>query len=300
MFSLTLAALPAGAADFLWLSDIHFDPLADHALMDKLAGSEPAQWADIFAAGATAKFPPYGRDTNWYLFSSALAAALKTESKPAFMLVTGDLLVHHFREQFDAIATVHDDAAFRAFVRKSFDFVALQLKQHSSGTPIYLTVGNNDDECGDYAVEPDGPFLQDTAKVVGELAASGNADSYLHFGSYSVASPAVKHQRIIVLNTVFFSYRYANRCGGQGAADPGAQLLEWLGQELHSAQERHEKVWLVLSHTAGCGCLRHGACENAGSGDGAVEAYVPEPIHEPACAIWRRCGAEFRGTHTCG
>lgn len=238
-----LAALPAIAADFVWLSDIHFDPLATPALVDKLAAAEPTEWPAILAATPT-KFPPYGRDTNWPLFASVLQASAKTSPHAAFTVVTGDLLVHHFREQFNAAATNHDDAAFRSFVRKSVEFVALQLKQRSPNKPVFVTLGNNDDQCGDYAIQPDGPFLQDTAKAVGDLAGLANTDSYIHLGSYSIANPAVKHQRIVVLNTVFFSPRYTDRCG-QGSADAGELLLTWFGKELESAQAHHEKVWLV-------------------------------------------------------
>jgi hypothetical protein len=239
-----LSALPAVAADFLWLSDIHFDPLADRAIVDKLAAIEPAQWAEVLASGA-AKFPPYGRDTNWPLFSSLLQATAKQKPKVAFSLVTGDLLVHHFREQFNAAATVHDDQSFRSFVRKSFEFVALELKRRYPGKPVFLTLGNNDDECGDYALQPGGPFLEDTAKAVGDLAGLANIDSYVQLGSYSVPNPAVKHERIVVLNTVFFSPRYSDRCGGQGTVDAGEKLLAWLATQLKSAKSRHEKVWLA-------------------------------------------------------
>ena len=243
-FAFLAVAFPAPAADFLWLSDIHFDPLADSALVDKLAEAEPAQWVDILASG-TAKFPAYGRDTTWPLFTSVLQASTKTDPKAAFTLVTGDLLVHHFREQFNAVATDHDDAAFRNFVRKSVEFVALQFKQRSPGRPVFLSLGNNDDECGDYATQPDGPFLQDTAKVVGELAGlPRESDSYAHLGSYNAPNPANTHERIIVLNSVFFSPRYADRCG-QGGTDAGEKLLAWLGTQLAAAKAQKQKVWLV-------------------------------------------------------
>lgn len=240
---LLLSAASVTAADFVWLSDIHFDPLATPALVDKLAAAAPAQWAEILAA-TPSKLPPYGRDTNWPLFSSVLRASAKTDPKAAFTIVTGDLLVHHFREQFDALATVHDDTAFRSFVRKSVEFVALQLKQRAPGKPVFIALGNNDDTCGDYAIQPEGSFLQDTVQAVGDLAGLANTDSYLKLGSYSTSNPAVKHQRIIVLNTVVLSPRYSDRCG-QSAVDVGAQLFDWLAKELALAKTHHEKVWLV-------------------------------------------------------
>lgn len=259
---LAATTTPAVAADFLWLSDIHFDPLADASLVDKLAAAEPAQWAGIFASGSQ-KFPAYGHDTNWALLSSVLEAAGKTDPKAAFTIVTGDLLVHHFREQFNAAATKHDDAAFRSFVSKSIQFVALELKQGTK--PVFVALGNNDDECGDYSVQPDGAFLQDSAPSVANLAGLSDTSSYLHSGNYAVANPSVKHARIVVLNTVFFSRRYNNRCGTAGV-DPGAETLNWLDQQLASAQAKHEKVWLVYHIPPGIDAFASTHANPPGSG----------------------------------
>ena len=182
---------------------------------------------------------------TWPLLSSALQTSTKTEPNAAFTIVTGDLLVHHFREQFNAAATIHDDAAFRSFVRKTVEFVGLQAQTASPRRHQFSSLlGNNDDVCGDYAIQPGGPFLQDTSQVIGDLARLSNTDSYVQLGSYSAPSPAVKHQRIVVLDTVFFSPRYSDLCG-QGAGDAGDRLLAWLANELESAKARHDIVWLV-------------------------------------------------------
>lgn len=244
-FAASLLLLPAlsSAAEFLWLSDIHFDPLADPKIVDQLAAAEPAQWMAILDTGS-GKFPSYGSDTSWPLLSSVLEASEKVQPKAAFTMVTGDLLAHHLRERFNRIAAVHDDAAFRSFVRKSVEFLSLQLKQLSPGRPVLAALGNNDDECGDYALQPDGPFLHDTAKPIADLAGLSDSDSYARYGVYSIRNPAVKHQRIIVLNTGFFSSRYRDLCG-HGKGDPGAEELAWLADELREAQSHHEKVWLV-------------------------------------------------------
>jgi hypothetical protein len=245
-----LCLFPSGksfAAEFLWLSDIHFDPFADPALIDKLAAAEPPQWAAILASGS-AKFPAFGRDTSWPLLSSALEASKKTQPNAAFTIVTGDLLAHHFREQFNAAATVHDDAAFRGFVHKSIEFTGLQLKRLSPSAPVIIALGNNDDVCGDYFIQPNGPFLHDSAKLMGDLAGVGDAATFsatwTASGSYSLPHPTLRKQRIIVLHTVFFSPKYRDTCGN-GSTDPGESLLAWLAGQLAEAQARREKVWLV-------------------------------------------------------
>jgi sphingomyelin phosphodiesterase acid-like 3 len=242
-----LCPLSAGqsfAAEFLWLSDIHFDPFADPTLVDKLAAAEPAQWVAILASGS-AKFPAFGRDSSWPLVSSTLEASKKTQPNVAFTIVTGDLLAHHFREQFNATATVHDDAAFRGFVHKSMEFTGLQLKRIAPSAPVIIALGNNDDVCGDYFIQPNGPFLRDSAKLVGNFAdADAFSATWNASGSYSLPHPTLRKQRIIVLNTVFFSPRYRNSCGDD-SADPGENLLAWLAGQLAEAQSRREKVWLV-------------------------------------------------------
>ena len=236
-FLLVTIAAPVKAGEFLWLSDIHFDPLADPRIVDQLAAAEPAQWAAILAGGS-AKFSGFGHDASWPLFSSVLQASGKIEPKPAFTIVTGDLLTHHFRERFDTSATVHGDEAFRAFVRKTAEFVVLQIKQSSAHAPVVIALGNNDSDCGDYALQPNGPFLSDSAMFVSD------SDSYRRYGSYSVATPALRHVRLVVLNTVFFSPRYRNACG-HGTDDPAAGELAWLANELREAESQHEKAWLV-------------------------------------------------------
>src|SRR5690242_5413499 len=96
---------------FLWISDIHLNPFDDPALVHKLAVAPPSEWAGILNTSANTRFSTYGQDTNWRLFSSALAAIKQTLPEPAFTIVTGDLLAHEFRQRFNASATIHDDAA---------------------------------------------------------------------------------------------------------------------------------------------------------------------------------------------
>jgi hypothetical protein len=242
MFFLLAATLP-----FLWLSDIHFNPMADPALVDKLAGAEPAQWASILDTSSSG-FAPYGQDTNWPLFHSAIAESKKVQPDIAFTMVTGDLLAHHFREQFNRCAAVHSDAAFREFERKTVEFVARELKQMAPAAPVVVTLGNNDSDCGDYLLEPRGPFLQDTRAIVAKLAQVSNdsafAKSWTASGSYSMPHPTLVHYQIIVINSVLFSARYRNSCG-HDAGDPGSDLLKWLRATLGEAERQRKKVWLV-------------------------------------------------------
>ena len=235
------------SSQFFWVSDIHFNPFADPALVDKLVGAPPSDWSRILNESSLSNFSKFGEDTNWQLFRSALRAMQSTVPDPAFTLVTGDLLAHHFREQFDANATVHDDASYLEFVRKTVEFEALELHRVSPKATI-IALGNNDADCGDYLIQSDGRFLRDTGPMVARLAGASYESAFSKpwnaFGSFSVAHPVLPRHRVIVLDTSFLSYRHEPGCGGN-AVDTGNEMLSWLADELAAAKQHHEKVWLV-------------------------------------------------------
>ncbi|MBV9034771.1 MAG: metallophosphoesterase [Acidobacteriaceae bacterium] len=243
--STAIAASKVAEQKFVWLSDIHFNPLADPAFADKLAAADAAQWPSILA-GSSLKFSTFGQDTNWRLLASAISEVKKTVPDAAFTIITGDLLVHHFRERFDGSASVHDDIAFRSFVLKTTRFITSQLKQIAPSQPVFITLGNNDSDCGDYSLQPDGEFLRGTLPVMADLlkTPASSLPDWMKYGVYSVPHPSLRHYRIIAVNTVLFSARYRNACGDT-PGDPGEELLSWLDAELSKAKQNHEKVWLI-------------------------------------------------------
>lgn len=265
-FLLALSCLrPAAAAEMLILSDIHFDPTADKALVDRLAAAPPARWAAILAGDDT-RMSSYGADTNWKLLASALGA-MKAQAKPDLVLITGDFLVHGFRARFDAAATDHSNAAFRSFAAHTMRFIARELKATFPSTPILPVLGNNDGDCGDYGLRPGGAFLADTAgataELIGSEAGAAFQRSWRALGNYVVPNPAVAGQRIIVVDTNFFSPHYRNACGGGGDGRPAEATLAWLRAALRDAAANNQKVWLAYHIPPGIDAFataRHGAC----------------------------------------
>ncbi len=228
---------------FVVISDIHFNPLADESVTPKLLAAEPAEWEAIFAGDQNPPAPKYGDDTTWPLLNALVSGLQKVEPKPQLIILTGDILPHKFADKFA------DPAAFRSLVKKTFKFVSLELEKAAGGVPVVYTLGNNDEECGDYALQPDGPFLRDAEEAVKTLAqvdASALA-KWPSLGSYVRTNPLAPHHRIISLNTNFWSRRYVNSCADKTApaVDPGNDELAWLANELKEAHDHGDKVWLV-------------------------------------------------------
>jgi sphingomyelin phosphodiesterase acid-like 3 len=237
------------SASFLMVSDLHFNPMAEPPLVDRLAATEPGEWRAIFEGTGSRSPSRYGADTNWPLLRSALQQMKETLPHPAFLLLPGDFLAHHFRAQFDAAARDHSDSAYRGFVVKTMRFLADEIVHTFPNTPVLPVLGNNDAECGDFRLQPNGPFLADTLPIlrglVGGNGKPGFDQSWTSYGNYSAILPGTPGVSIVFLNTVVFSRNYRNSCGSRGGPDPGRQTLAWLAASLAAARQAHERVWLV-------------------------------------------------------
>ncbi len=287
-------AAPA-AGRLLVMSDIHFDPMAEPGLVDRLAAAEPAQWPAIFDSAGSQKPSRYGSDTNWPLLRSALQQMKQTLPRPALVLLPGDFLAHQFRNKFDAAAHDHSDAAYRRFVRRTMQFLALQFERNFPGTPILPVLGNNDADCGDYRLQPNGPFLADTLPIVRALLGDAGTEPGLAHAwiSYGNAEATVDGLRILLANTIFFSRNYQNKCGTKPGADPGRATLEWLQAELTAARRAHQPVWLVYHIPPGIdgyATWRKGACPDK------IIPMWQERYAVPFADLLRRFGGTIRAS----
>lgn len=237
---------------FLIVSDIHFNPMADPALVADLAAADPTQWESILSRSKRTSFSQYGEDTNWWLLQSSLNAMRATLPHPAFILTNGDLLAHQFPQTYQKITHDPDRKTYSKFVRKTVEFLALELRKRFPNASILLTPGNNDDECGNYSIEARGRFLHDTADLARKLAHSGDEfrSSWEALGSYDIPHPTAPGVRIISLNTVFLSARYHAQRFSENCAQvdstAASDLFTWLDSRLSRAQQNHEKVWLMF------------------------------------------------------
>ncbi|HEX2835093.1 MAG TPA: metallophosphoesterase [Thermoanaerobaculia bacterium] len=236
----------ARAGTFLSLSDVHFDPFADPTLVAKLEAADVAEWEAILDSSAVKTFSTYGSDINDPLFRSAVGEMQKQLPSPAFVLLSGDFLAHGFQKSYQQYATDKSQAAYTAFVTKTIAYVAGVLRKAYPGVRIYPTLGNNDSDCGDYAVAPDSTFLANFRDVWSPIVASRSFDRRFPTGGYYHADvPSLDGVRIIALNTNFFSTNYKNPCGTPGP-DPGLRQLAWLDDELRLARVEGKRVWLLF------------------------------------------------------
>jgi sphingomyelin phosphodiesterase acid-like 3 len=273
-----------GQGLFLIITDIHFDPFADPALVDRLTAAEVDAWPGIFESGQQA-FAQYGSDANYPLMISALDAARELLPRPDFVLYAGDYLVHGFETKFDAHAGGGPEA-FADFVVKTMTFASEQLQEAFPQTPVYGTLGNDDAICGNYMVAPAQRFLA----AVGGLWAgrSAHPEAFADFGIggfYVVPHPTVRDRDLIVLNTVLWSTNYENRCN-PAAGDPGAAQLAWLEWTLYRTKLGGRTASLLFHVPPGIDS--YGSAHGSGSCRANVTSFLKQAYEGPFLALLER------------
>ncbi|HVR41104.1 MAG TPA: metallophosphoesterase, partial [Thermoanaerobaculia bacterium] len=244
---LFVCAADAFAAKFLSVSDIHFDPFADPAIFAKLEAADVSQWDTIFATSTVKTFSSYGSDINQPLLQSAIGAMREQIPSPAFVMISGDFLAHSFNKTYQSLATDKSQAAYSAFVAKTIAYIANAFRAAYPGVRVYPTLGNNDSDCGDYAVAPNGPFLASFRDTWKDAVGSRSFDRRFPTGGYYTADVhGLDRVRIIALNTIFFSVNYENTCGTPSKVDAGMRELDWLDAELTAARLKGKRVWLLF------------------------------------------------------
>jgi sphingomyelin phosphodiesterase acid-like 3 len=242
------------AANFLTLADIHFDPFLSCRdvkpcpLIEKLRQAEPSEWPQLFATFDKA-MPTYGEDTNYPLFIAGLAAAKHAaEANHAqFVLLLGDFLGHHYRNDYKTYSSDKHLEGYHDFVRKTFIFMTNALNQAFPSLDVYAVVGNNDSYQNDYVTNASGPFFKETADVWGKLIKNQRnrvamQKQFALAGYYAVDLPAPFNVRLIVLNTNVFSYK------GRGRDLSRIAKLEWdwLHQQLDAVKASNQKAFIAM------------------------------------------------------
>jgi sphingomyelin phosphodiesterase acid-like 3 len=250
--------VPGGVVRWLVVSDIHFDPFADPALVERLIAAPASAWPALFAAQAKRRPSGYTHDTNAALLASTLAEMRRVNSDPSVILVPGDFLSHEFGRRFDGIARHRDGATYRAFVLKTMDYVTGELRRTFPRAQILPAIGNNDGFCGDYASTPNDAFLAHVARTWAPLVnVAGRAPNFIRTfsqGGYYEARLPPREMRVVVPNSVFWSIFYRNHCDVTDSRPEDVEL-DWLAKTLgrHAAGER---TWLMTHIPPGVDTFR--------------------------------------------
>ncbi|HWE84525.1 MAG TPA: hypothetical protein VG267_06245 [Terracidiphilus sp.] len=253
---------PAAKVHALFVSDVHFDPFWDPAKAAALVAAPERSWRSILEAAPSSdreqRFAALeqscrmrGTDTSYPLLASALTQMRAHAAEIRFVSVSGDLMAHQFDCKYKTLFPQAATGDYRSFVEKMIAFVIAELDSVAPNAHVYVALGNNDSDCGDYQLDEGGPFLSDIAarvlRSVPERQRVEAMKSFKQGGYYSVMLPApVEHTRLLVLNDVFLSPWHAT-CAGKPDAAAGDAELAWLGQQLDKARAAKEHVW-VMGH----------------------------------------------------
>ena len=232
-------APPSGNA--LLLSDVHFDPLADPAIVSRLISAPASEWEAIFDSSAQTDYARCPHDTNYPLLKSALSAAAGQNSFD-FVVASGDYLRHDFQTAF--VKAGGSSNEFPVFATKAAVFVVNSI-QATFGVPVYLALGNDDSTCVDYGMVPGSAFLAALADSLHVLRHNPQAATdFRTAGFYGLPHPTLPHEEILVLNSVLWSPSYSD-CG-LDRGDPGTAEIHWLRWKLYEAKILGNKVILVM------------------------------------------------------
>jgi sphingomyelin phosphodiesterase acid-like 3 len=237
LFNLFLGQTKVFSASFLTLADIHFDPFINcqHQdknqceLIDLLEKTSEKKWQTIFN---TINETPsaLGRDTNFILLKKILIEAKKKSenNQIKFVLILGDLLAHEYKRQYYRYARHPNEVNYRLFVKKTFGFLDVFIKEYFVNENIYYVIGNND-FYKNYTVTPRDNFFKNI-KLFGDA------------GYYAITLPDEKNIRLILLNTVLFSHK----AKGKNIDTAAKKELDWLSQELIKANLSQQKVLISM------------------------------------------------------
>jgi sphingomyelin phosphodiesterase acid-like 3 len=242
------AAEPRGT--FGLISDFHLDPFDPPEIAARLVATPVEDWPSVFATIEEQAMSPWGRDTNFALFASSVAAFAKSVAEADFVVVPGDFIAHEFEKKAaDTLGLAPTDDRIRELATKTTLFVGESLARFLPQIPIILALGNNDSDCGDYQITPGGRYLADTLDMVRRLAGAGLVTpdfdkTYAAGGYYAVRHPGLPKTLILVMNDVLWSTKYRDVCGARGEAAAEA-MLGWLRDRLAEREAAGGAVWLV-------------------------------------------------------
>jgi predicted MPP superfamily phosphohydrolase len=269
-----------GTGMFLMLSDIHFDPYADPAIMEQL-GAKPLAGCQT---PGSASFSKFGQDTNYPLLKSMLddvaATAAANHFHYDYVIVTGDFLAHSFDARYRQCVGGRGEAN-QKFVSDTIGFVDGMIAKTLPGVPVFATLGNNDSDNGDYR-ETSKAFLQsvgqDWSRAWGNIAGAARATALASFaraGNYALPHPTAPNHEFVILNSNLWAARNTQACT-EADPDPGGQF-QWLAEVLGRVKRAGGTATLIMHVLPGIDAIRSsiGAPQSLWT-DGCTQKLIAE------------------------
>ncbi|MEP7145524.1 MAG: hypothetical protein ABI792_00805 [bacterium] len=233
---------------FLNFSDVHFDPFYDTTLVKLLKRSGYKKWEKIFLSSHLKKLSSYGNDSNYPLFKSSLEDMKARIPDPEIIIITGDFMSHNFNKTFERYTGTSSKNSLSSFIMKTIGFTQFMITKYFPSSQIFVTVGNDDADCGNYMIEPGGKFIKEFYKLwspyINRKERMRSFNYTFKTGAYGIADIRQSSKnKMIILNTIFFSVNYKNLCGDT-LTDPGAEELTWFRKTLESCRSAGFKAWL--------------------------------------------------------
>ena len=246
---------------FITLADIHFDPfsacrnanMAPCTAIKALQKADVSEWSEILARYDT-EVQQYRFDTNYSLLTSTLNAAKQMADKKnvQFVLVLGDFLAHNFRFTYIKYSGDYSRAGYQTFVKKTFQFLTNELNKAFPTIDVFPVIGNNDSYHQNYSTSPNSRFLKEIESIWMNLIKDkanrlAMQESFNEAGYYAVDQFKDAKLRLVVLNSVLFSYK----ARGSEIHQAAHRQLSWLENELAEAKDKGEKVFIAMHIPAG-------------------------------------------------
>ncbi len=252
------------------LSVLHFDPFHDPAKAAQLVKAPVAQWdailgsadtadqASEFAAVQEACHSKQVMDSPYALLNGALHEAKAMAAKPAFVEVSGDLLVHDFDCRYRAAlklekAAGDDQSLSAAFAAKTAVFVMKKVEAVNAGIPVYFALGNNDSRCNHNRLDVHDAFLKATGQAVldGFLGVSAPQrkqalQTYDAAGYYAVTMTApMVNTKLLVIDDIYMMSKFSGCSADQSNTAGADEQIAWLTRQLDEARKQGEFVWML-------------------------------------------------------
>ena len=286
-----------GTGMFLMLSDIHFDPYADPAIMKQLGATPLA----ACQAATPTEFSKYASDTNYPLLKSTLdnvaATAAANHFHYDYVMVTGDFLAHDFDDRFRQCVGGGPEA-FEKFAANTLIFADGMIAKALPGVPVFAALGNNDSDKGDYK-RPTESFLQsvgkDWSRAWGKLPAGRREIALASFdraGNYALPHPGVPNHEFVILNSNLWSANNTGACG-DADPDPGGQF-QWLGEVLGQVKRAGGTATLIMHILPGIDALK----SSMGEIQTALDRSLHREVYRQLERFPRRGARDLRGPYS--